>query len=102
MPLFPEATPYDPYQGGTPRLRTAYDVTLLPEDARLGREESVTRFQVDGRVMALYKRSKAGHEDWLVSSIKATLYSADTGEVYRGTPPDRKLRDALLVVEGVI
>lgn len=103
MALLPPATEFDPYQGAeVPDLTTELNVSLLPEDARLGREEVLTRFSVNGRMMALYQRNKVGFTDWLHATAVATAHSIASNEEYRGTSPDRAVRDALLKTDEVI
>lgn len=103
MALLPPATEFDPYQGAeVSDLTTELNVSLLPEDARLGREEVLTRFSVNGRMMALYQRNKVGFTDWLHATAVATAHSIASNEEYRGTSPDRAVRDALLKTDEVI
>jgi len=97
------AEEFNPYEGTlVPRLTSVYPEGLRPARALLGREERVTTFKKGDEYFQVRKMDKVAPEDWVLSSARASLYASRRGEPYRGSPPAREYRAALLFADRVI
>lgn len=103
MAFGPAAEEFNPYEGTTaPRLTSVYPTNLRPVRALLGREERITVFKKGDEYFQVKKMDKVAPEDWVSSSMRASLYASRRGEPYRGTPPAKEYRAALLFADRVI
>lgn len=92
-----DATPFDPYERPTePQVATAFPLDREIEGCGPGRIEREEAVQYQGKIYRIIARDKILAEDWLSSQTKATAYALRRVETYRGTPPARAFRDALI------
>jgi hypothetical protein len=103
MPFIGSAQEFDPFvPPDGPQYTSSFPNYARPERWKLGREEVEETFYKDGEIFTIYHRDKVVPEDWVLSSVKATLYARRRKEAYRGTPPCEEYRTALLFADRVI
>ena len=91
------ATLMDPYQLLTePQTQTGYPLDREIEGCGPGRREVIEVFQYQGKTYRTVARDKVLAEDWLSSQVKAAAYARKEVEDYRGAPPSRALKEAVL------
>ena len=94
--VFRPFDPYAPIVGQVMQTQIPYSPFTVPTGCGPGRQESVLRMQVGGKLYTFTFRDKIVPEDPYLVAVQAAAFAIARTEPYRGTPPARNVRDFLI------
>lgn len=95
--FLPSAFVFSPYtRVPETALQSQFPEELRPLDCGPCRVEQQFSLKMNGKLYTYTLRNKVLPEDWLINASRAEAFSIERAEEYRGTPPSRAVRDALI------
>lgn len=96
-PFADDGALFDPYAfDPAPQVQTQLPPDFVAEGCGPGRKETRVTFKKNGKLYTLIHRDKFVAEDWVLSQVRAVAMARSRVEAYRGLPPGRSERDALI------